>query len=149
MAIINNNNVQKYIDKGLINPYSVKIDLNVTKTANDNVHRWVTLADAIKEGYKFNFDYDINDKPTEAPTLPEVVVTSLPRMYSVGAGEMKPFNSAAKAAKYAKEHPKKDASEVDTNYLLLGGLGLTRPLGGILWNGVKEILPYFSANGWL
>lgn len=39
MAIINNNNVQKYIDKGLINPYLVKIDLNVTKTANDNVHR--------------------------------------------------------------------------------------------------------------
>ena len=146
---INNKNVQEYINKQLIDPYSVKIDLNTTKTASDNVHRWITLADAIKGGYKFNFDYDINDKPTEAPTLPEVVVTSLPRMYSVGAGEMRPFNSEAEAIKYVKEHPKKDASEVDSNYLLLGGLGLTRPLGGILWNGVKEILPYFSANGWL
>ena len=84
---INNKNVQEYINKQLIDPYSVKIDLNTTKTASDNVHRWITLADAVKGGYKFNFDYDINDKPTEAPTLPEVVVTPLPRMYSVGAGE--------------------------------------------------------------
>lgn len=149
MVTINNNNVQEYIDKQLIDPYKIKIDLNTSKTTSDNVNRWITLADAIKGGYKFNFDYDINDKPTEAPTLPEVVVTPLPRMYSVGAGEMKPFNSAAEAAKYVKEHPKKDASEVDTNYLLLGSLGLSRPLGRILWNGVRETLPYFSANGWL
>ena len=146
---INNKNVQEYINKQLIDPYSVKIDLNGAKTANDNVHRWITLADAIKGGYKFNFDYDIKDLPSEIKTLPEVTVTAPKKMYSVGAGEMRPFNSAAKAAKYAKEHPKKDASEVDTNYLLLGGLGLSRPLGGILWNGVKEIFPYFSANGWL
>ena len=93
MAIINNNNVQKYIDKGLIDPYLVKIDLNVTKTANDNVHRWITLADAIKGGYKFNFDYDIKDLPSEIKTLPEVTVTAPKKMYSVGAGEMRPFNS--------------------------------------------------------
>ncbi len=81
LATINNNNVQKYIDEGLIDPYSVKIDLNTTKTANDNVHRWITLADAIKGGYKFNFDYDIknSEKATEQiqehPTiLPEVTV---------------------------------------------------------------------------
>lgn len=120
MAIINNNNVQKYIDKGLINPYLVKIDLNVTKTANDNVHRWVTLADAIKGGYKFNFDYDINDKPTEAPTLPEVTVTAPKKMYSVGAGEMRPFNSVRQASEYAQQHPKKDASESALNWLLAG-----------------------------
>ena len=62
LATINNNNVQKYIDEGLINPYLVKIDLNTTKTANNNVHRWITLADAIKGGYKFNFDYNIKNK---------------------------------------------------------------------------------------
>lgn len=120
MARINNNNVQKYIDKGLINPYLVKIDLNVTKTANDNVHRWITLADAIKGGYKFNFNYDINDKPAEAPTLPEVTVTAPKKMYSVGGGETRPFNSARQASEYVQQHPKKDASESALNWLLAG-----------------------------
>ena len=59
MVTINNNNVQEYIDKQLIDPYKIKIDLNTTKTTSDNVHRWITLADAVKGGYKFNFNYDI------------------------------------------------------------------------------------------
>ena len=117
---INNKNVQEYINKQLIDPYSVKIDLNTTKTANDNVHRWITLADAIKGGYKFNFDYDIKDLPSEIKTLPEVTVTAPMKMYSVGAGEMRPFNSVRQASEYVQQHPKKDASESALNWLLAG-----------------------------
>ena len=117
---INNKNVQEYINKQLIDPYSVKIDLNATKTASDNVHRWVTLADAIKSNYKFNFDYDIKDLPSEIKTLPEVTVTAPMKMYSVGAGEMRPFNSVRQASEYAQQHPKKDASESALNWLLAG-----------------------------
>lgn len=117
---INNKNVQEYINKQLIDPYSVKIDLNTTKTASDNVHRWVTLADAIKSKYKFNFDYDIKDLPSEIKTLPEVTVTAPMKMYSVGAGEMRPFNSVRQASEYVQQHPKKDASESALNWLLAG-----------------------------
>lgn len=117
---INNKNVQEYINKQLIDPYSVKIDLNTTKTASNNVHRWVTLADAIKSKYKFNFDYDIKDLPSEIKTLPEVTVTAPKKMYSVGAGEMRPFNSVGQASEYVQQHPKKDASESALNWLLAG-----------------------------
>lgn len=77
MATINNNNVQLYIDKGLIDPSKIKIDLNVTKTANDNYHQWVTLSEAIKSGYDFNFDYDVPEIKTPKVTqLPELEVTA-------------------------------------------------------------------------
>lgn len=76
MATINKSNIQYYINSGLINPQKVKIDLNKTKTANDNAHRWVTLAHAIKSGYDFNFDYDVPEiKTPKVNTLPEVEVT--------------------------------------------------------------------------
>lgn len=75
MATINRDNVQYYVDSGLINPSKIKIDLNKTKTAGDNVHRWVTLADAIKSGYDFNFDYDVKEiKTPKVTTLPDLVV---------------------------------------------------------------------------
>lgn len=83
----------------------------------------------------------------------------------VGAGEMKAFpetryindkgeeitpNSATQqAVQYATEHPKQDASEVNANWLLAGGFGLIRPLGGILWNGVKSTLPWLSARAYV
>lgn len=77
MATINRDNVQYYVDSGLINPSKIKIDLNKTKTAGDNVHRWVTLADAIKSGYDFNFDYDVKEiKTPKVTTLPDLVVNS-------------------------------------------------------------------------
>lgn len=119
LTTINNNNVQGYIDKQLIDPYNIKIDLNTTKTANDNTHRWITLADAIKSKYKFNFDYDIKDNP-QIKTLPEVTVVAPLKMYSVGAGEMKPFNSLEEASEYVQAHPKKDASENVLNWILAG-----------------------------
>lgn len=122
MAIttINNNNVQEYIDKQLIDPYKVRIDLNTSKTANDNTHKWITLADAIKGRYKFNFDYDIKDNSPTIKTLPEVTVIAPKKMYSVGAGEMRPFNSYRQASEYIQQHPKKDASESALNWLLAG-----------------------------
>lgn len=92
------------------------------------------------------------------------VITYITR--NIGAGEMKLFpetkwindkgeeividpSAIEQAAQYVQQHPKKDASEVDSNYLLLGGLGLTRSLGGILWNGLKTSLPYLSARTWV
>ena len=41
-------------------------------------------------------------------------------MYSVGAGEMRPFNSVRQASEYAQQHPKKDASESALNWILAG-----------------------------
>lgn len=77
MATITRDNVQYYIDAGLINPSKIKIDLNTSKTANDNVHRWVTLENAIKSGYNFNFDYNVKEiKTPKTTTLPELVVTT-------------------------------------------------------------------------
>ena len=47
MTTINNFNIQDHIRAGNIDPSKVKIDLNTSKTANDNVHRWMNLKDAI------------------------------------------------------------------------------------------------------
>lgn len=77
MATINRENIQYYVDKGLIDPSKVKIDLNKTKTAGDNIHRWVTLQSAIDSGYDFNFDYNVPEIKTPKTTeLPELEVTA-------------------------------------------------------------------------
>lgn len=68
MATINRENVQQYIDQGLINPNTIKIDLNKTKTAGDNVHRWVSLQSAIDSGYDFNFNYNVPEVKTSKVT---------------------------------------------------------------------------------
>lgn len=79
MATITKENVQQYIDQGLIDPAKIKIDLNKTKTAGDNFHKWVTLESAINSGYDFNFDYDVPEIKTprtnKVTELPELVVT--------------------------------------------------------------------------
>lgn len=80
MTTVTRNNVQYYIDEGLINPDRIKIDLNKTKTAGDNAHRWTTLANAIKSGYDFNFDYDVKEiKTPKVTNLPEITVTAQPK----------------------------------------------------------------------
>lgn len=79
MVTINRNNIQDYIDYGIIDPTKVKIDLNKNKTTSDNTHHWVTLQEAIDSGYDFNFDYDdkkLVKKPVKEETLPEVEVTA-------------------------------------------------------------------------
>lgn len=76
---ITRQNVNQYINSGQIDPSKVRIDLNKTKTANDNVERWVTLQSAIDSGYDFNFDYEIKDKPKQIPKetmLDELVVVA-------------------------------------------------------------------------
>lgn len=50
------------------------------------------------------------------------------------------------AAKYAQEHPTSDASKNFLNNILAISVGLTRPLGRILWNTAKETLPWLSAR---
>lgn len=78
----------------------------------------------------------------------------------VGNGEMKSFpvttyvndkgeeivlNSAEdQAIRYSQEHPKDDPADISANYWLLGGLGLTRPLGNMLWNGIRTYAPWLS-----
>lgn len=43
-------------------------------------------------------------------------------MYSVGAGEMRPFNNIKEAQQYVQEHPKADASENALNWLVTAGI---------------------------
>lgn len=78
MTTINNDNVHEYIERGLIDPKKLKIDLNKTKTTSDNTHRWVSLEYAIKQGYKFSFDYDVKEIQTPY-TLPEVTIEAKPK----------------------------------------------------------------------
>lgn len=77
MATITNYNVQEYIDQGLIDPKKIKIDLNVTKTTSDPNHKWISLDAAIKQGLKFNFDYNVKSiKENKSVDLPELIVTA-------------------------------------------------------------------------
>lgn len=80
MVTITRDNAQYYIDQGILNPNG-KIDLNKTKTAGDNVHRWVTLQEALDKGYDFRFD--ISTPKKKEPKLKEgwadeYVVTAKP-----------------------------------------------------------------------
>lgn len=66
---ITRNNIQQYIDSGQIDPSKVQIDLNKTKTANDNVERWVTLQSAIDSGYDFDFNYELKEPKKKQETV--------------------------------------------------------------------------------
>lgn len=66
---ITRDNIQQYIDSGQIDPSKVQIDLNKTKTANDNVERWVTLQSAIDSGYDFDFNYELKEPKKRQETV--------------------------------------------------------------------------------
>ncbi len=76
IVTINNENVQDYIDKGLIDPNHIIIDLNTSKTTSNPERKAVKLSDAIKAKVKFNFDYDAKEKLTNPTQLPEIEVTA-------------------------------------------------------------------------
>lgn len=73
MATITSDNVQDYIDKRLIDPKKLQIDVNLTKTASDPNHKWISLESAIKGNYDFKFDYNVPEVRT-SEMLPEITV---------------------------------------------------------------------------
>lgn len=89
MAVVqlNQDNIQDYIEAGLIDPEKIGINVGGTTTVNgrtDGDTKWIKLSDAIKGGYKFQFkrnvDKELKPSTRKVATTTEDFVITAPRV---------------------------------------------------------------------